>query len=70
MKNYSFDEIQENGFWMKVIHPDDLTIVKRQIVINLKEKKYNTTRYKCRVLLKSGDFNWIFFKNCGEIKIF
>ncbi|MFX1302924.1 MAG: PAS domain S-box protein, partial [Promethearchaeota archaeon] len=56
---YSLEEIQQKDFWMKVIHPDDLSIVKRQIEIKLKEKKNNTTRYKCRVLLKSGDFKWI-----------
>ncbi|MBA7711285.1 hypothetical protein ES703_120243 [subsurface metagenome] len=62
---YSFDEIQEKDFWMKTIHPDDLSIVKRQIETKLKEKKYNTTRYKCRILLKSGDLKWIevFSKN-------
>lgn len=62
---YSFDEIQEKNFWMKVIHPNDLPIVKRKIDLKLKEKKYNTTRYKCRILLKSGEYKWIevFSKN-------
>ena len=62
---YSFDEIQEKDFWMKAIHPDDLSKVNKKILIKLKEKKYNTTRYKCRILLKSGDFKWIevFSKN-------
>ncbi|MFW9971478.1 MAG: PAS domain-containing protein [Candidatus Odinarchaeota archaeon] len=62
---YSFDEIQEKGFWMKVIHPEDLSIVKRKIEFKLKEKKYNTSRYKCRILLKSGVSKWIevFSKN-------
>lgn len=56
---YSFDEIQGKDFWMRVIHPDDLSIVKKQIETKLNERKYNTSRYKCRVLLKSGDFKWI-----------
>ena len=62
---YSFDEIQEKDFWMKIIHPDDLSIVKKKIETKLKEKKYNTTRYKCRILLKSGEIKWIeiFSKN-------
>ena len=62
---YSFDEIQEKDFWMKVIHPNDLPIVKKKIELKLKEKKYNTTRYKCRILLKSGEPKWIevFSKN-------
>lgn len=62
---YSFEEIQEKGFWMKVIHPNDLSIVKKKIEFKLKEKKYNTTRYKCRILLKSGEIKWIevFSKN-------
>ena len=62
---YSFDEIQEKDFWMKVIHPNDLLLVERKIEHKLKEKKYNTTRYKCRILLKSGELKWIevFSKN-------
>jgi len=50
---------------MKSIHPDDLSIVKKKMEIKLKEKKYNTTRYKCRILLKSGETKWIevFSKN-------
>ncbi len=66
---YSFDEIQEKNFWMKVIHPNDLPIVKRKIEFKLKEKKYNTTRYKCRILLKSGESKWIevFSKNFYHI---
>ena len=56
---YSFDEIQGKDFWMRFIHPDDLSIVKRQIEKKLKERKYNTSRYNCRVLLKSGDSTWI-----------
>ncbi|MFX1571014.1 MAG: PAS domain-containing protein, partial [Promethearchaeota archaeon] len=56
---YSFDEIQEKNFWMKVIHPKDLPIVKRKIEFKLKERKYNTTRYKCRIILKSGESKWI-----------
>lgn len=62
---YSFDDIQEKNFWMKVIHPNDLPIVKRKIEFKLKEKIYNTTRYKCRILLKSGESKWIevFSKN-------
>ncbi len=63
---YSLDEFQEKDFWMKIIHPDDLSIVKKKIETKLKEKKYNTTRYKCRILLKSGEIIWIevFSKNC------
>lgn len=62
---YSFDEIQEKNFWMRAIHPDDLSKVRKQIESKLKEKKYNTTRYKCRILLRSGDFKWaeVFSKN-------
>lgn len=62
---YSLDEIQEKGFWMKVIHPEDMSIVKRKIEFKLQEKKYNTTRYKCRIILKSGESKWIevFSKN-------
>ena len=56
---YSFDEIQEKDFWMRVIHPDDLSKVKNKIETKLKEKKYNTTRYKCRIITKSGKIKWI-----------
>ncbi len=62
---YSLDEIQEKDFWMKLIHPDDLSIVKKKMETKLKEKKYNTTRYNCRIFLKSGETIWIevFSKN-------
>ncbi len=62
---YSFDEIQEKDFWMKIIHPDDLSIVIKKIETKLQEKKYSTTRYKCRILSKSGETIWIevFSKN-------
>jgi len=56
---YSFDEIQEKNFWMKVIHPDDLDIITTKIETKLKEKKYMTTRYKCRINTNSGKFKWI-----------
>ena len=55
----SFEMVQEKDFWMKIIHPDDLFIVKRKIEIKLQEQKYSTTRYKCRILLKSGEIKWI-----------
>ena len=55
---YFFEEIQEKDFWMKVIHPDDLSKVKNKIETKLKEKKYNTTRYKCRIIAKSGKIKW------------
>ncbi len=57
--DYSFEEIQAKNFWMKIIHPDDLDIVKKQIDTKLKNKETSTTRYKCRALMKSGDFKWI-----------
>ena len=62
---YPFEEVQEKDFWMKVIHHDDLSIVKKKIELKLKEKKYNTTRYKCRISLKTGKIKWIevFSKN-------
>jgi len=41
---YSFEEVLEKDFWMRVIHRDDLSIVKRKIKFILKEKKCNTTR--------------------------
>ncbi len=65
LSGYAFEEIQENNIWMKVIHHDDLFIVKKKIELKLKEKKYNTTRYKCRIVLKSGESKWIevFSKN-------
>ncbi|MFX1569887.1 MAG: PAS domain S-box protein [Promethearchaeota archaeon] len=56
---YSLNEIQEKDFWRKIIHPDDLSIVRKKIETKLKEKNYNTTRYKCRILLKSGKPKWI-----------
>ena len=66
---YSFDEIQEKDFWMRVIHPYDLSKVRKQIESKLKQKKNKTTRYKCRILLRSGEFKWaevfskIFYNN-------
>lgn len=62
---YTFEEVQDKDFWMKVIHHDDLSIVKKKIEFKLKEKKYNTTRYKCRISLKTGKIKWIevFSKN-------
>ncbi|MFW9876912.1 MAG: PAS domain-containing protein [Candidatus Thorarchaeota archaeon] len=56
---YSLNEIQEKSFWMKVIHPNDLIIVKKKIELKLREGNDNTTRYKCRILLKSGEHKWI-----------
>ena len=56
---YSFEEIQGKDFWMKVVHSDDLSIVEKKMEVKLKEKKYNTTRYKCRIVLKSGESKWI-----------
>jgi len=65
LSGYAFEEIQEKDFWMKIIHPNDLSIVKKKMEVKLKEKKYNTTRYKCRIILKSGERKWIevFSKN-------
>lgn len=62
---YTLEEIQEKDFWLKLIHPDDLSIVKKKIETKLREKKYNITRYKCRIILKSGKITWIevFSKN-------
>lgn len=62
---YTLEEIQEKDFWLKVIHPDDLSIVKKKIENKLKDKTYNMTRYKCRIILKSGEITWIevFSKN-------
>ena len=62
---YSFEEVQEKNFWMNAIHPDDFDIVRKKIESKLQEKKYNTTRYKCRVITKSGKIRWIevFSKN-------
>ena len=56
---YSFEEIQSKDFWMKVVHSDDLSIVEKKMEVKLKEKNYNTTRYKCRIVLKSGESKWI-----------
>jgi len=41
---YSFDKIQGKDFWMRVIHPDDLSIVKKQIETKLKERKLYETQ--------------------------
>jgi len=62
---YPFEEVKEKDFWMKAIHHDDLSIVKKKIEVKLKEKKYNTTRYKCRISSKTGKIKWIevFSKN-------
>ncbi|MHA1914171.1 MAG: PAS domain-containing protein [Promethearchaeota archaeon] len=62
---YNFDEVRDYNFWMDVIHPEDLPKVKTEIEVKLKGEMGSTTRYRCRVLLKSGEFRWIevFSKN-------
>ncbi|MCP6718731.1 MAG: PAS domain-containing protein [Patescibacteria group bacterium] len=53
------------NFWIKAIHPDNLCMVRKKMEPKLKEKKYNATRYKCRIVVKSGEIKWVevFSKN-------
>lgn len=60
LSEYSRDEIQQEKYaWKKIIHPEDLSTVLDKINEKLMNKKPIITRYKCRIITKSGKVKWI-----------
>lgn len=51
---YPIEFFEKKGNWKKIIYPDDLEDVKSQIEVKLDSNIHDTTRYKTRIIIKSG----------------
>lgn len=60
------EEIQEEEFWIKLVHQEDLPKIKQNFKDRLEDKSNKSTRHNHRILTKSGKVKFIetYIKSC------